>query len=209
MPNIKQIIKGHNNKVLSTKTDNQTESESCNCRGECPLNGRCLTPNIVYMAEVNVLNENPDNNIANNNSNINNNNRRSTRNNNTQTNNRRTTRSNNSNDNNVTNNINSSSDCNNSGSNNISNNNTSNNNDNSNNGNNSNENMNDNNSSNDNQSIEHTIPDNSDNTGTEQMFYIGASENFKLRYRNHEKSFRNKIYANETVLSKYIWQLKD
>ena len=23
------------------------------------------------------------------------------------------------------------------------------------------------------------------------------------------KSFRNKIYANETVLSKYIWELKD
>ena len=39
--------------------------------------------------------------------------------------------------------------------------------------------------------------------------YIGASEKFKERYRNHEKSFRHKIYSMETELSKYIWTLKE
>ena len=39
--------------------------------------------------------------------------------------------------------------------------------------------------------------------------YVGATENFKSRYRNHIKSFKNKIYSNETVLSKHIWELKD
>ena len=40
--------------------------------------------------------------------------------------------------------------------------------------------------------------------------YIGQSETpFKERYRNHTKSFNNKRYVNETVLSKYVWDLKD
>ena len=39
--------------------------------------------------------------------------------------------------------------------------------------------------------------------------YIGMTANdFKHRYRNHLKSFRNTQYANETELSKYIWRLK-
>ena len=38
--------------------------------------------------------------------------------------------------------------------------------------------------------------------------YIGLAEDFKARYRNHLKSFRNEIYEKETELSKYIWQLK-
>ena len=40
------------------------------------------------------------------------------------------------------------------------------------------------------------------------MTYIGAAENFKLRYANHQKSFRHEQYKNETELSKYIWKLK-
>ena len=32
---------------------------------------------------------------------------------------------------------------------------------------------------------------------------------FKERYRNHTKSFKDKKYANETELSKYIWDLKE
>ena len=40
--------------------------------------------------------------------------------------------------------------------------------------------------------------------------YFGASEGeFKMRYNNHTKSFRNRKYANDTELSKYIWSLKD
>jgi hypothetical protein len=41
------------------------------------------------------------------------------------------------------------------------------------------------------------------------MNYIGMTANdFKERYRNHQKSFRDVIYSNETELSKYIWTLK-
>ena len=39
--------------------------------------------------------------------------------------------------------------------------------------------------------------------------YIGMTSNeFKQRYRNHEKSFNNEKYKNETELSKYVWKLK-
>ena len=39
--------------------------------------------------------------------------------------------------------------------------------------------------------------------------YIGISSNeFKVRYRNHKKSFRDEKHSNETELSKYIWDLK-
>ena len=40
--------------------------------------------------------------------------------------------------------------------------------------------------------------------------YYGASEGeFKTRYNNHTKSFRNLKYRNESELSKYLWDLKD
>ena len=40
--------------------------------------------------------------------------------------------------------------------------------------------------------------------------YYGTSEDeFKTRYNNHTKSFRNRQYVNETELSNYIWQLND
>ena len=41
------------------------------------------------------------------------------------------------------------------------------------------------------------------------MTYIGAAENFKMRYRNHLKSFRNQKYEKETELSKYIATLNE
>ena len=45
--------------------------------------------------------------------------------------------------------------------------------------------------------------------GTITKQYIGMTANsFKQRYSNHLKSFRNEKYANETELSKYIWDLK-
>ena len=40
------------------------------------------------------------------------------------------------------------------------------------------------------------------------MFYIGAAENFKNRFGNHQKSFRHEKYKSEIELSKYIWNLK-
>ena len=40
--------------------------------------------------------------------------------------------------------------------------------------------------------------------------YYGASDGeFKFRYNNHMKSFRNRGYEHETELSKHIWELKD
>ena len=41
--------------------------------------------------------------------------------------------------------------------------------------------------------------------------YIGMTSNtFKERYRNHVKSFRHPPpYSSETVLSKYVWKLKN
>ena len=48
------------------------------------------------------------------------------------------------------------------------------------------------------------------NRGGRSKTYIGgAATTFKLRWSNHNKSFRSRIYENETELSKYIWQLKD
>ena len=39
--------------------------------------------------------------------------------------------------------------------------------------------------------------------------YVGMTSNaFKDRFRNHQKSFREKKHKNETELSKYIWELK-
>ena len=39
--------------------------------------------------------------------------------------------------------------------------------------------------------------------------YLGTAEGeFKTRFYNHNKSFKNKAYKNETTLAKYIWDLK-
>ena len=198
MPNIKQIIKGHNNKLLSLKKQERKEPAGCNCRGPCPLNGQCLTPNIVYLAEVNVLNEYP--NIGTTNTN-NNNGTRITRGN--AKNSRSSSNRNNDNNtsqhdsNNSNNNTGSNGSCKN---NNINGNNNGSNDSNNDSNDNNNDNNENNNSSNNNKS---------NSKDTEQRFYIGASENFKSRFRNHEKSFRNKAYENETALSKYIWHLKE
>ena len=40
--------------------------------------------------------------------------------------------------------------------------------------------------------------------------YIGmTSTEFKDRFRNHTKSFKNRKYKSETTLSQYIWELQD
>ena len=44
---------------------------------------------------------------------------------------------------------------------------------------------------------------------TDKKVYYGSCEpEFKVRYRNHNKSFNHERYKNETELSKYIWTLK-
>ena len=40
--------------------------------------------------------------------------------------------------------------------------------------------------------------------------YFGTAEgDFKKRFYNHWKSFNNEANANDTTLSKYIWELKE
>ena len=47
-------------------------------------------------------------------------------------------------------------------------------------------------------------------TETNTSSYVGMTgNNFKTRYYNHIKSFKNKRYKNETELSRYIWKRKE
>ena len=52
-PNMSSYIKAHNSKLL--RDDKESTVYGCNCRGgveKCPLRGECLTPAVVYKAEV-------------------------------------------------------------------------------------------------------------------------------------------------------------
>ena len=51
MQNIKSIINNNNMKVLNNVTETE---QSCNCRNNnnCPPDGKCLTPNIIYEAQI-------------------------------------------------------------------------------------------------------------------------------------------------------------
>ena len=63
MPNVKNIISCHNNKILAQSSDAQPTRPNCNCRNpECPLDQKCLYNNIVYTAEVKSNGTNEDNN---------------------------------------------------------------------------------------------------------------------------------------------------
>ena len=55
MENIKSVINNHNIKVLNNTTEIE---ESCNCRNKnnCPVDRKCLTPNIIYEAQI-ILNQ--------------------------------------------------------------------------------------------------------------------------------------------------------
>ena len=47
-------------------------------------------------------------------------------------------------------------------------------------------------------------------TPGETKVYIGMTEHsFKTRYNNHKLSFKHRKHSHDTVLSKYIWDLKD
>ena len=50
MKNMDSIISGHNHNILNPKQ----RSFGCNCRKKdsCPLNGECLTPKVIYHADV-------------------------------------------------------------------------------------------------------------------------------------------------------------
>ena len=51
MDNMEKLVKKHNNNLLRK---NDTNKQNCNCRATntCPLDGKCLSSNIVYSAEV-------------------------------------------------------------------------------------------------------------------------------------------------------------
>ena len=51
MKNINSVNSSHNKNILNPRT----ASFRCNCRKKesCPLNGECLTPQLVYIATVN------------------------------------------------------------------------------------------------------------------------------------------------------------
>ena len=111
-PNMKQIISSHNRKVLDESKPPVPDAEkprTCNCprakreAGECPLQGKCLEPNVVYQAKV----------------------------------------------------------------------------------------------------VERKVD------GQEEVeLYVGSTNDFKPRLRNHEKSFNHERYGHETVLSSHIWECK-
>ena len=50
MKNMDSIISGHNHNILNSKQI----SFGCSCRKKesCPLNGVCLTPKVIYRADV-------------------------------------------------------------------------------------------------------------------------------------------------------------
>ena len=53
MPNMKNIINNHNNMIIQNNRKNPP-TPGCNCRKQksCPLNGKCLTIELVYQATI-------------------------------------------------------------------------------------------------------------------------------------------------------------
>ena len=56
MPNVTQIISGHNKTILrkAEQTPQDQATKTCNCRkkDECPLKGTCLSEGVIYQATV-------------------------------------------------------------------------------------------------------------------------------------------------------------
>ena len=52
MPNIKNLIKQHNSKILNKDRDKIQQPSNCKIKEGCPLNGKCLDQCMVYKAEV-------------------------------------------------------------------------------------------------------------------------------------------------------------
>ena len=53
MPNVGQILKAHNKKVLN-QDSTEDKDKPCNCRNKtnCPLQGKCQTKSVIYQADV-------------------------------------------------------------------------------------------------------------------------------------------------------------
>ena len=58
-PNMSQIIAGKNKKVLQEERGGTDRKCSCPSTKTCPLDGKCLTENLVYQATVNTPNSDP------------------------------------------------------------------------------------------------------------------------------------------------------
>ena len=52
MPNVRNLIKQHNSKILGKDQDKIQRSCNCRIKESCPLNGKCLHQCMVYKAEV-------------------------------------------------------------------------------------------------------------------------------------------------------------
>ena len=54
---MKQIIDGHNKRILNSTKAPDKVLKTCNCRNklDCPLQGKCLTSSVIYQATVNRL----------------------------------------------------------------------------------------------------------------------------------------------------------
>ena len=54
MNNMAKIIKSHNAKILGKVDASSVSDKLCNCRKKdlCPLDGACLTNNVVYKATI-------------------------------------------------------------------------------------------------------------------------------------------------------------
>ena len=64
LPNMSNIIKSHNNKVLANSSETaeaKSDAKTCNCRkpAACPLEGKCLTNSIIYQATISSNSKNP------------------------------------------------------------------------------------------------------------------------------------------------------
>ena len=52
MPNVKNLIKQHNSKILNKDRDKIQRTYNCRIKESCTLNGKCLHQCMVYKAEV-------------------------------------------------------------------------------------------------------------------------------------------------------------
>ena len=54
LPNLASILAKNNSKVMKSKETQAGGNVKCNCRNkaECPLPGKCLTPSLIYQAQV-------------------------------------------------------------------------------------------------------------------------------------------------------------
>ena len=59
MQNVGNVIQSSNKSVLENQNDSVLDTRTCNCRNKpsCPLNGKCLTPSVIYEATLNTSNE--------------------------------------------------------------------------------------------------------------------------------------------------------